>query len=97
MGSENIQGVPPLLEGEAFSEQYTDGSSNLKLQLRSDEDLEEDDALSDATARWVRDGTFDAVLIFPCEHYRTKSRAAIIKARSCKFCTTSRLTSPKLR
>jgi sodium transport system permease protein len=73
VGSENIQGVLPLLEGEAFSEQYTDGSSNLKLQLRSNEDLEEDDTLSEATARWVRDGTFDAVLIFPANITEPKS------------------------
>lgn len=65
VGSENIQGVPPLLEGDAFSEHYTDGSNNLSLLLRGVDDLAEGDTLADATNRWVRDGTFDAVLIFP--------------------------------
>lgn len=73
VGSDNVQGVPPLLEGEAFSDEFTDGASNLKLQLRSDDDLEEDDTITEATARWVRDGTFDAVLVFPDDFSEPKS------------------------
>ena len=65
VGAANIQGVPPLLDGEAFSEDYTTGSNNLKLLLRSDDDLNAGDTLPEATARWVRDGSFDAVVIFP--------------------------------
>ena len=65
VGAANIQGVPPLFDGEAFSEDYTTGSNNLKLLLRSDDDLNAGDTLPEATARWVRDGSFDAVVIFP--------------------------------
>jgi sodium transport system permease protein len=73
VGFENVQGVPPLLEGEAFAEAYTGGTSNLKLLLRSEDDLEEDDTIPEATARWVRDGTFDAVLVFPANFSDPKS------------------------
>lgn len=65
VGAENLPAAPPLLTGEAFNEDYTDGSSNLTLLLRGVDDLEEQDDLRSATARWVRDGTYDAVVIFP--------------------------------
>lgn len=65
VGAEHIQDGPPLLKGTAFSENYTDGSSNLKLILRGPETLPDDETVDDATARWIQDGTFDAVVIFP--------------------------------
>ena len=80
VGSENIQGVPPLLEGDAFCEHYTDGSNNLSLLLRGVDDLAEGDTLADATNRWVRDGTFDAVLIFPPHFSEPDSNSGAPKA-----------------
>ena len=68
VGVEHIHGVPPLLDGDEIAARYTGETSKLKLVLRSDDDLEPDDTLSEASARWVRDGTFDAVLVFP-EHF----------------------------
>ena len=65
VGSENIQGGPPLLKGDAFSEEYTDGSNNLTVVLRRADDVDEGETLQEATVQWVQDGSFDCVLIFP--------------------------------
>ncbi|MDB4664420.1 ABC transporter permease subunit [bacterium] len=65
VGAENIDGVPPLLDGEGFAEKYADGSSNLRLVIRGTDDLEKDDTLAAASIRWIRDGTYDAVVVFP--------------------------------
>jgi sodium transport system permease protein len=65
VGAENIHGVPPLLEGEAFADKYADGSSNLRLVIRATDDLKKNDTLATATIRWIREGTYDAVVVFP--------------------------------
>jgi len=65
VGAQHIQDGPPLLEGTAFSEKYTDGSSNLELRLSRPEELAPTETIDAATTRWIQDGTFDAVVIFP--------------------------------
>ena len=75
VGVEHIHGAPPLLEGEAFAKAYTEDTSNLKILRRSDADLEKDDTLPEASVRWVQEGTFDAVLVFPEHFSETTSRS----------------------
>lgn len=73
VGAENLDGSPPLFDGEVFAEKYTDGSRNLKLMMRSRSDLEADEDLTEATGRWIREGTYDAVVVFPREFSQAKS------------------------
>ncbi len=75
VGAEHVQGAPRLIEGKGFSERYTDGASNLKLVLRSDDDLERNENLVAASTRWVRDGSLDAVVIFPEDFSQRDSRS----------------------
>ena len=67
IGSEHIQSAPPLVRDGSFVEPYSELANNLELQVRGMESLEENDTFASATERWIQDGTYDAVIIFPPE------------------------------
>jgi sodium transport system permease protein len=82
VGTENLVSVPPLLDGEAFAAKYSDEASNLKLLVDGSADLSTEEETRQETERWVREGTFDVVVIFPSgfrdpELRRTSKAAAI--------------------
>lgn len=74
VGSENLKGAPPLLEGNSFVEGLIDNQDSLQLIThRWDELGGESDAFM---SRWVREGTFDVVLAFPPEFADPTARKA---------------------
>ena len=81
VGADNLVDVPPLVEGDAFVSKYSEQTSNLKLLVYGVEN-DEDSSIARETARWVREGTFDAVVVVPSafrdpELRRTSEAAAI--------------------
>ena len=83
VGTDNLLDVPPLLEGEGFVSKYRNRGSKLKLLVYGAEELGEAANIASETARWVREGTFDAVVVVPTAfrdpELRRNSKAAAIR------------------
>ncbi len=67
VGSDHLTDVPPLLESEAFAEGLTDNNDRLELLNRRWDDIASDFDVETQTSRWVREGTFDVVIVIPPE------------------------------
>ena len=69
VGSEHLQGVPPLLadDQESFSSELTDSHDRLDLIAYRWDELAADVDIETQTKRWIREGTFDVVMMFPKE------------------------------
>ncbi len=65
IGSEHLTGVPPLLDGDSFAEGLTDNSQRLELITHRWQELVDRVDLRTQTSRWVREGTFDVVIVIP--------------------------------
>ena len=67
VGSENLEGVPPLLaeDMEAFAPGLTDNDDRLDLIAYRWSELAGDVDVDGQTKRWIREGTFDVVMLIP--------------------------------
>ena len=69
VGSEHLRDVPPLLadDQESFAEELTDSHDRLDLIAYRWDELAADVDIDVQTKRWIREGTFDVVMMFPEE------------------------------
>tara|TARA_R110002049_G_scaffold27321_2_gene94037 strand:+ start:120124 stop:122367 length:2244 start_codon:yes stop_codon:yes gene_type:complete len=67
VGSEHLQNVPPLLADdlETFAPELTDNHDRLDLIAYRWDELASDVDIDTQTERWIREGTFDVVMLFP--------------------------------
>ncbi|MDA9857021.1 ABC transporter permease subunit [Rubripirellula sp.] len=65
VGTDHLQEAPPLLDGESFVESLTDDEARLKVLQYRWNDIASSKDVSEETNSWVRDGTFDVVVIIP--------------------------------
>ncbi|MGI9472761.1 MAG: ABC transporter permease subunit/CPBP intramembrane protease [Rubripirellula sp.] len=65
VGTDHLVDVPPLLEGDEFAEGLADDNARLQLLHYAWDDVAVEDSVNEETARWVRDGTFDLVVVIP--------------------------------
>lgn len=65
VGTDHLVEVPPLLEGGQFAEALAGDNNRLKVLHYEWQDVATEDTVAEETARWVRDGTFDLVLVVP--------------------------------
>ncbi len=65
VGTDHLQGVPPLLQGDHFAEALLDDKSNLNVLNYRWQDISADRNVTDEAARWIREGSFDVVVVFP--------------------------------
>lgn len=81
VGSDHLTDVPPLLQQEAFVEGLIDNAERLELINYRWNEIARDLDVDTQTSRWVRDGTFDVVLVIPPEFadpaLRTEDAAAM--------------------
>ncbi|NNE00272.1 MAG: CPBP family intramembrane metalloprotease [Pirellulaceae bacterium] len=65
VGTEFLTDTPPLLEGESFHGDLTDNHERLDLIHFRWSDIAERADVAEETASWVRDGSFDLVVMVP--------------------------------
>ena len=65
VGTDHLQNAPPLLEGESFVESLAKDEAKLKVLQYRWNDIAYSKDVSEETHNWVRDGTFDVVVIIP--------------------------------
>ncbi len=67
VGTEHLEGTPPLIEGESFVQGLSNAKDSLELiEYRWDE-MQRRGNVQEQTTQWVRRGAFDVVVIFPPE------------------------------
>lgn len=67
VGTDHLQDVPPLVDGEKFAEGLADDSTRLDVLNYRWEDIAVEEDVTKETSRWVREGSFDVVVVFPPE------------------------------
>ncbi len=67
VGTDHLTDAPPLVDGESFAEGLTDNKSRLEILNLDWEDVDGRESVTEETARWVRAGTFDVVVVIPPE------------------------------
>ncbi|MGB7343892.1 MAG: ABC transporter permease subunit/CPBP intramembrane protease [Pirellulaceae bacterium] len=67
VGTEFLTDVPPLVDGEKFAEGLTDNNERLELIHYKWSDIASHSDVAEETAAWVRDGSFDLVVMVPPE------------------------------
>ena len=66
VGTDHLHEAPALLRGESFADGLnTDQTDRLKIVQYNWDDLARDLDIPSQTSRWVREGTFDAVVVVP--------------------------------
>ncbi len=73
VGTENLAGVPPLVETDKFATGLTDNDKQLELITHRWDEFDDID-LDAQTSRWVREGTFDVVITIPPKFADHRSR-----------------------
>ena len=67
VGTDHLSEVPPLLDTESFTEGMTDSNDRLELLNYRWDEIARDFDVETQASRWVRDGTFDVVVVIPPE------------------------------
>ncbi|MCG8651302.1 MAG: ABC transporter permease subunit [Pirellulales bacterium] len=76
VGSEHLQDAPPLLRSDMrFAAGLADEQEHLELIVHRWDDLAGNPDFQEQPSRWVREGTFDAVLLIPPEFADSRKRA----------------------
>ncbi len=65
VGTDHLVDVPPLMETESFAEGLTDNDTRLEILNYRWGDVNSGIGVEAETRRWVRDGTFDVVVVIP--------------------------------
>lgn len=65
VGTENIEGAPPLFKGETFAPSLIDDPESLELMSYRWDELGNDLAIHDKATEWVKTGVFDLVVLIP--------------------------------
>ena len=74
VGTDHLTDGPPLLDGESFAEGLADNDVRLEILNYRWAELANDLDVEKQTARWVRQGTFDIVVVIPPEFATEKDR-----------------------
>ena len=81
VGAEHLVDTPPLMDGESFSEDLAGRDTPLEVmqygwnELAADIAADSDQEVSAETARWIRDGTFDVVVVVPPDFQDSAKRS----------------------
>lgn len=65
VGTDHLDEAPPLMDGDAFASGLADDGDNLDVLNYQWADLADGLDVVSHTKRWVREGTFDAVVLIP--------------------------------
>jgi sodium transport system permease protein len=65
VGTDHLVDVPPLLKGENFADGLSDNNNRLEILHYRWRDADSGSGVDASTARWVREGTFDVVVVIP--------------------------------
>ncbi len=65
VGPEHLTDSPSLIDENGFVPELVDGQQNLELDRYAWSELADVGPVEDQTARWVRAGTYDIVVVFP--------------------------------
>lgn len=65
IGTENIEGAPPLFEGETFAPELIEQPDSLELLTYRWDELSADRPVRDKANEWVKTGAFDLVVLIP--------------------------------
>ncbi len=65
IGRENLENAPPLLGEDSFAEGFIAETDRIDLVIHRWDEFTEDLDIPSQTDRWVRDGTFDLVVVIP--------------------------------
>lgn len=65
VGTENIEGAPPLFEGETFAPALLEQPESLELLSYRWDELSGDGSVHDKAGQWVKTGAFDLVVLIP--------------------------------
>lgn len=65
VGTENIEGAPPLFDGEMFAPALIDQPESLELLVYRWDELSEDRPVHEKATEWVKSGAFDLVVLIP--------------------------------
>ncbi|QDT12370.1 ABC transporter permease subunit/CPBP intramembrane protease [Planctomycetes bacterium K23_9] len=80
VGTEFLTDAPPLLEGEKFAEGLADNNERLELIHYKWSDIASHSDVAEETSAWVRDGSFDLVIMVPPEFADSSLRGVDEKA-----------------
>lgn len=67
VGVENIEGAPPLFDGETFAPELIEQPESLELLTYRWDELSGDQSIHDKGNEWVKTGAFDLVVLIPPE------------------------------
>lgn len=84
IGTENLEGSPPLLEGDAFHESLAEGQERIEIVTYDWSDVDQPEYLDAQTSQWVRQGMFDVILVIPPE-FADASRRKTDEAASIRL------------
>lgn len=83
VGTDHLQGLPPLVETESFAKGLTDNNDRLEILNRRWDEVAREADVQEQTTTWVRQGIFDVVIVIPPAFadpdQRTSSEAASIQ------------------
>ncbi len=65
IGSENLEQAPPLLGEDNFADGFIAETDRIELIIHRWDEFTRDLDVNSHTERWVRDGTFDVVIVIP--------------------------------
>ena len=65
VGTEHLVNTPPLLETDPLASELTAEGSRIDVSTHRWDELRASEPVEELTARWVREGTFDVVVVVP--------------------------------